>query len=156
VQTLVLAMGDFSDEPFGTSLALQALSTRRRAKVTSARQEPLMWPIAGAPDGSFYSYNQPNLPDQVSARHGHRRCTIKVDPATVQIFQLPAMVNPDVCPKPIPFGGMGEPVNQNGFSDHFPITNQSHRRRLGPRLNVDQAARWSGPHEPHKTPIRAL
>jgi hypothetical protein len=22
----------------------------------------------------------------------------------------------------IPFGGMGKPVNQNGFSDHFPIT----------------------------------
>jgi hypothetical protein len=22
---------------------------------------------------------------------------------------------------PIPFGGMGKPVNQNGFSDHFPV-----------------------------------
>ena len=46
---------------------------------------------------------------------------IKVDPATVQILKLPAMVNPDVYPKPIPFGGMGKPVNQDGFSDDFPI-----------------------------------
>jgi hypothetical protein len=32
------------------------------------------------------------------------------------------MINPGVDPKPIPFGGMGAPVNQNGFSDHCPIT----------------------------------
>jgi hypothetical protein len=43
-------------------------------------------------------------------------------PATVRIFKPPAMVNPGVYRKPIPFGGMGKPVNQNGFSDHFPIT----------------------------------
>jgi hypothetical protein len=47
---------------------------------------------------------------------------IKVDPATVQIFKPPAMVNPGFYPKPIPFGGMGDPVNQSGFSDHFPVT----------------------------------
>jgi hypothetical protein len=47
---------------------------------------------------------------------------IKINPATVQILKPPAMVNPGVYPKPIPFGGMADPVNQNGFSDHFPIT----------------------------------
>jgi hypothetical protein len=50
------------DEPFDTSLVLHALSTRQRAKVTAARQEPLlwnvMWPVAGGPDGSFYIDNQ--------------------------------------------------------------------------------------------------
>jgi hypothetical protein len=67
----------------------------------------------------FYSYNQPNMPDQVSANKNMAigDAQIKVAPVTVQIFQLPAMVNLDVCPKPIPFGGMGEPVNQNEFSD---------------------------------------
>jgi hypothetical protein len=30
---------------------------------------------------------------------------IKVDPPTVQIFKPPAMVNPDLYPKPIPFRG---------------------------------------------------
>jgi hypothetical protein len=38
------------------------------------------------------------------------------------ILKLPAMVNPGVYSKPVPFGGMGKQVNQNGFSDHFPIT----------------------------------
>ena len=47
---------------------------------------------------------------------------IKADPATAQILKPPAMVTPGDYPKPIPFGGMGKPVNQNGFSDHFPIT----------------------------------
>jgi hypothetical protein len=42
-QTPMLAMDDFNDEPFDTSLALQALSNRQRAKVTSARQVPLLW-----------------------------------------------------------------------------------------------------------------
>jgi hypothetical protein len=32
------------------------------------------------------------------------------------------MINPGVYPKPIPFGGMGKPVKQNGFFDHSPIT----------------------------------
>ena len=32
------------------------------------------------------------------------------------------MVSPGVYKKPIPFGGMGGPVNEDGYSDHFPIT----------------------------------
>jgi predicted extracellular nuclease len=67
-QTPVLVMGDFNDEPFDTSLVRHALSTRQRAKVTSARENPLlwnlMWPDAGLPDGSFYFDNQPNMLDQ--------------------------------------------------------------------------------------------
>jgi hypothetical protein len=42
--------------------------------------------------------------------HGHRRSPIKLDPATVQIFTLPAMVNSGVYKKPLPFSGMGKPV----------------------------------------------
>jgi hypothetical protein len=47
---------------------------------------------------------------------------IKVDQATVQIFATPAMSNPGLYPTPMPFGGMGRPINENGFFDHFPIT----------------------------------
>jgi hypothetical protein len=127
-QTPVLAMGDFNDEPFDPSLVRHALSTRQRAKVTSARLEPLllnlMWPIAGLPDGSFYFDNQPNMLDQflVHDNMANRDAPIKANPATAQILKVPAMVHPGAYPKPIPFGGMGKPVNQNGFSDHFPIT----------------------------------
>jgi hypothetical protein len=31
------------------------------------------------------------------------------------------MTDPGDYPKPTLFGGMGDPVNQGGFSDHFPI-----------------------------------
>jgi hypothetical protein len=37
------------------------------------------------------------------------------------LTKLPSTVNA-LYPKPGPVGGTGKPVNQNGFSDHFPIT----------------------------------
>jgi predicted extracellular nuclease len=127
-QTPVLVMGDFNDEPFDASLVRHALSTRQRAKVTSAREEPrlwnLMWPVVGTPDGSFYFDNQPNMLDQflVNKNMASSDSPIRVDPTTAQVLKIPAMVNSGIYKKPIPFGGMGKPVNENGFSDHFPIT----------------------------------
>ena len=47
---------------------------------------------------------------------------IKADQATVQIFTTPVMINPGLYPTPMPFRGMGRPINEKGFSDHFPIT----------------------------------
>jgi hypothetical protein len=58
----------------------------------------------------------------VGSGRGPTDVPIKVDPQTAQIFKPPTMINPGVYPKPIPFGGMCKPVNQNGFSDRFPIT----------------------------------
>lgn len=127
-ETPVFVMGDFNDEPFDISLVLHALSTRQRAKVISARENPLlwnlMWPIAGAPDGSFYFDNQPNMLDQflINKNMATSDAPIKANPTTAQILKESVMVNPGLYPKPIPFGGMGKPVNQEGFSDHFPIT----------------------------------
>jgi hypothetical protein len=43
---------------------------------------------------------------------------IKIDPAFVLIFKLPATVNPAIYPT-IPFGGMRKPVNQNGILRPF-------------------------------------
>jgi Endonuclease/Exonuclease/phosphatase family len=127
-ETPVLAMGTSNDEPFDTSLVRHALSARQRAMVTSAREESLlwnpMWPIAGAPDGSFYLNDQSNIFDQflASKNMAVSDAAIKVDPTAVQIFKLPAMTSTCAYQNPIPFGGMGDPVNQNGFSEHFPIT----------------------------------
>jgi hypothetical protein len=39
----------------------------------------------------------------------------------VEIIQLPGMVGTGTYPAPVPFGGMGKPVNTDGYSDHFPI-----------------------------------
>jgi hypothetical protein len=46
---------------------------------------------------------------------------IKADVDSVAILKVPGHVHTGDYPKPIPFGGMGKPLNTTGFSDHFPI-----------------------------------
>ena len=70
--TPALAMGDFNDEPFDTSLVTHAGSTRQAERVVNADKAlfwNLMWPPMGTgrngePDGSFYFDNEPNQLDQ--------------------------------------------------------------------------------------------
>ena len=124
--TAALAMGDFNDEPFDTSLVTHALSTRQRNKVTNAKTPALwnlMWPAVGGPDGTFYFDNQPNLLDQFLVNRNMATLTspLRVDADSVEIVRLPGMAAGGDYPRPVPFGGMGKPVDQNGFSDHFPI-----------------------------------
>jgi hypothetical protein len=118
-----------------------------------------MWLIAGAPDGSFYFEYQPNMLDQllVHKNMATGNAPIKVDPATVPIFRLPAMANPGVYPKPMPFGGMGKPVNQNGFSNHFATTIRITEVDWAGAVNLDQAARRSRlePQDPIRAPVAA-
>jgi hypothetical protein len=82
-----------------------------------------MWPIAGAPGGSFYFDNQPKMLGRPWSTRTWPLTTlpIRADPATVQILKLPAMVSPGVYSKQIPAEWPSR-LNQNGFSDHFPIT----------------------------------
>jgi predicted extracellular nuclease len=124
--TPALAMGDFNDEPFDTSLVVHALSTRQRRRVVEAdtpRFWNLMWPAIGGPDGTFYFNNEPNLLDQFLANTNmaHDDSPIAVHADTVEILRFPGTSDPGTYPKPVPFGGMGKEVDQNGFSDHFPI-----------------------------------
>ncbi len=128
-ETPVLAMGDFNDEPFDLSLTQYALSTRQRDKVlggTSPRLWNLMWDILGTGVGTFYFDNFANVLDQFLADKNMVRATapIQAIPESVTVVRLPGMVSGGTYPKPIPFGGMGNPVNTDGFSDHFPITMQ--------------------------------
>lgn len=131
--TPVLAMGDFNDEPFDTSLVIHALSTRQQRKVLNA-DIPLLWNLMwsvmggrgnqpGGPDGSFYFSNQPNMLDQflVNQHMAANDSPIRVLADTVEILRFAGMTDPGDYPKPVPFGGMGHKVNQAGFSDHFPI-----------------------------------
>jgi endonuclease/exonuclease/phosphatase family metal-dependent hydrolase len=124
--TPALAMGDFNDEPFDISLVTHALSTRQRQKVVNARNPNfwnLMWPVMGGPDGTFYFDNQPNLLDQflVNRNMATQDDPIKVQAGTVEIIRFPGMADTGTYPRPRPFGGMGKPVDETGFSDHFPI-----------------------------------
>jgi hypothetical protein len=124
--TPVLAMGDFNDEPFDTSLVIHAVSVRQRSRLlnaTTPRLWNLSWPVAGTPDGTFYFNNEPNVLDQflVNRNLADDASPIRVRPETVEILRFPGMTASGDYPKPIPFGGMGDQINTDGFSDHFPI-----------------------------------
>jgi len=125
--TPVMALGDFNDEPHDASLVDYALSIRSRTKVLNARTQQffnLMWPLMGRGLGSFYFDNFPNMLDQFLAnkRLLVQSSPIRVVAETATIESFPEMVARGDYPKPIPYGGMGKPVNQDGFSDHFPIS----------------------------------
>jgi hypothetical protein len=49
---------------------------------------------------------------------------IAADAASVTIEdEFPGISDPDATyPQPIRFGGIGKPVNRDGFSDHYPIS----------------------------------
>lgn len=124
--TPALAMGDFNDEPFDTSLVVHALSTRQQAKVVNADTVPrlwnLMWPVMGEPQGSFYFDNRPNMLDQFLANKNMATGSspLRIRPDTVEIISFDDM-RTGTYGRPKPFGGMGKPVDETGFSDHFPI-----------------------------------
>jgi hypothetical protein len=125
-ETPVLAMGDFNDEPFDSSLVDYALSTRSRQKVVNAkipRFFNLMWHIAGQGLGTHYFDNFPNFLDQflVNRNLVKENASIRALLDSVQIVRFTEMVGTGDYPVPIRFGGMGKDVNENGFSDHFPI-----------------------------------
>lgn len=124
--TPVLAMGDFNDEPQDSSMVQYALSTRERAKVvggTSPRLWNLMWETLGSREGTYYFENFSNLLDQFMVNKNMATTTaqIRVDPGSTQRVIFAGMASTGTYPAPIPFGGMGKPVNTNGYSDHFPI-----------------------------------
>jgi endonuclease/exonuclease/phosphatase family metal-dependent hydrolase len=127
--TPVLAMGDFNDEPFDISLVVHALSTRQQRKVVNATTVPrlwnLMWPQAGLPQGSFYFDSQPNVLDQMMVNKNMATSTapIRAVAGSVEILRYPDTFTGSYQ-EPRPFGGMGKPVDRDGFSDHFPIAMQ--------------------------------
>ena len=77
----------------------------------------------GTPDGSFYFDNQPNQLDQflVNTNMAEATSPLRAEPDTVQTLKFPETVDDGDYPKPRPFGGMGKPIDQDGYSDHFPI-----------------------------------
>ena len=46
---------------------------------------------------------------------------IRAEADTVEIIRFPGTFSTGKYPYPKPFGGMGKKVNENGYSDHFPI-----------------------------------
>ncbi|MCB2231616.1 endonuclease/exonuclease/phosphatase [bacterium] len=129
----VLAMGDFNDEPFNRSMTFYALSGNSREKVTnarSARMFNLMWPFCGAGIGTHYYDNFPNVLDQFIVAKGLLTGNegLQIKKAAdgsypVAVERFPEMVSDGDYPAPIRFGRPSAAgFNQNGFSDHYPIS----------------------------------
>ena len=74
-------------------------------------------------DGTFYFNNEPNLLDQflVNKNMAKQTMPIRAKPETLTILRVPGTFSTGKYPRPKPFGGMGKPVDEDGFSDHFPI-----------------------------------
>lgn len=124
--TPVIAMGDFNDEPFDFSLFNHALSVRNRMKVLNSRVSRflnLMWPVLGKGLGALYFDNFPFVFDQFMVNKNllKQNAPINASIESVEILRFPEMIAPGDYPRPIRFGGMGKPIDLNGFSDHFPI-----------------------------------
>ena len=83
-----------------------------------------MWATAGEPEGTFYFDNQPTVLDQflVNENMATTNAALRVDADTVEVLRFPGTFTTSTFRRPRPFGGMGKPVNENGFFDHFPIS----------------------------------
>ena len=125
--TPVLAMGDFNDEPFNESITRFALAVRSRAKVVNAISKPyfqnMMWPLMDQGVGTLFYNNFPNMLDQFLANENmlKQNSSLRAIPNSVEINNFSEMVDTGHYPRPIRYG-LGQNTNQNGFSDHFPIS----------------------------------
>ena len=139
--TPVLAFGDFNDDPFDASLRFNAVAWRERGDVERGRSAQfynLAWEYlrftatdsAGQTktlDGTLYYAGDGNLFDQILV---NRALLIGTGPFTLidgsaGVVAPPEMVSPSVSQGPIRFGlpkgDAARNVNENGFSDHFPV-----------------------------------
>lgn len=124
--TPVLAMGDFNDEPFDDSLVRHALSTRQAARVRQGKNPYLLnltWELLGTREGTLYFNNQPHVLDHILLNRAMLEddAPLKILDNSLHLIRFPDTVDTGPYPRPIPFGGMGKPVNENGYSDHSPI-----------------------------------
>ncbi|MHA2299176.1 MAG: endonuclease/exonuclease/phosphatase family protein [Candidatus Hodarchaeales archaeon] len=123
----IIAMGDFNDEPFNRSLTGYALSTRSKRKVLVARTAPrlynLMWPLMGQRLGTYYYDGVHNMLDQFLVSEGCLldNSTFSVDENSVTIVSESMTGDHG---KPVAFGRPSKRTryNEEGFSDHFPIS----------------------------------
>jgi endonuclease/exonuclease/phosphatase family metal-dependent hydrolase len=125
--TPILVMGDFNDEPFNRSVTDYALATTSMLKVKLSKEAPrlynLMWPIMAKGIGSFYFNNFPNFLDQFMISKGIvLGKKIRVKENSTEIIAFLEMVKGEYK-VPIKFGRPSDnSLNENGFSDHLPIS----------------------------------
>lgn len=123
----ILSMGDYNDEPFNRSMQEYLLGSRDPGRVRFSRSGHmlnLMWPLMHGHDPGTYLYSSTwNMLDQFLVSYGMVRTAspVRVDQDSVTIFRPETMIGSSGRPRrfsrPAAKGG----VDEDGFSDHFPI-----------------------------------
>ncbi|NVJ92995.1 MAG: endonuclease [Methylocystaceae bacterium] len=142
--TALLAFGDFNDDPFDNSIIFNALATRERGDVERA-ESPKLYNLAWnylkqttqdhmgndrSIDGTLYYKGNGNVFDQILVNRPLVEATppFAVLENTAKIELYAPMVSHRVGEGPIRFGlpkgNVIKNVNENGFSDHFPVSVQ--------------------------------
>ncbi len=123
----IIFMGDFNDQPYDRALIEYALSTREKRRVLSAKTAPrmfnLMWPLMAKGSGTYYYGGEFNMLDQFTVSKGFllENQPFSVKNGSPHIINIDPKTN-NVLKKPIRFGRPSSKLNQDGYSDHFPIS----------------------------------
>jgi hypothetical protein len=125
----IIIMGDFSDEPYSKSLVDYLLADRDESRVLKANNPylyNLTWSLMAQNQGTYSYYNEPLIFDQIMVSSGFLKKGAKLrikksaeDRYIVRIGKFKDIVNKNGTPRS--FGGIGKPIDSNGFSDHFPV-----------------------------------
>lgn len=126
-EAAVVSMGDYNDEPFNRSLTEYSLAISSRKKVVSPyARNPwfynLMWRFLGHDVATYYFSSTPNMLDQFLVSEGMLKddSIFSVDEDSVEIIRFPEMLKGDYD-APREFGRPSGTLDEDGFSDHFPI-----------------------------------
>jgi len=121
----ILVMGDFNDEPFDRSLTAYALAVRNSNELKRARTPKLfnlMWSLLSKDLGTYHYGGKKIILDQFLISRGflfgNSKLIIKNNLAKIEDFkEMKRGSNPKKFGRP-----SKKNLNQNGFSDHFPIS----------------------------------
>ena len=85
---------------------------------------PRFWNIPFSKgEGTYYYDNDAFIFDQFLLSKGllTGKSKLTAVPDSAEVFRAPEMIAPGDYPVPVRFGRASSSLNQNGFSDHFPI-----------------------------------
>ncbi len=125
--TGIVALGDFNDEPFNRAIAEYAQAVSDKAVVVNPRIRNhyllnLMWPLAGAGQGSHLYDGIWNMLDQIliSKAVVNGKCGWTLE-GSARIEAMQIMTQPGK-PGPHRFGIKPGQRDISGYSDHFPVS----------------------------------
>ncbi|MCP4128663.1 MAG: endonuclease/exonuclease/phosphatase [Gammaproteobacteria bacterium] len=124
----IISMGDYNDEPFNRSMQEYTLGTRDPGRVRfskSGHMLNLMWPLLQGHDPGTYLFGSNwNMLDQFLVSYGMLRSAsqVRVRLDSVAIFKPDILKGSSGRPRKFSRPSTKKGADQDGYSDHFPIT----------------------------------